>query len=125
MRECSVKMLDDKNLEFAKVLQRIGVPHNVATIITYLMNVDRATVRDIELGSDLKQPDVCTASRVLRDNGWLEETDVKRGGKGRPFRVYKLKATVFEIIRHFEEEKTRESIQIMEDIQKLREMAAS
>jgi predicted transcriptional regulator len=125
MKDSAIKILDDKNLEFAHILRRIGVQQNVATFITFLMNVDKATAREIEIGSDLRQPEICTASRVLRKNGWLEEDDIKRGGKGRPFKVYKLKATISEIIKYFEEEKIRESTQILKDIQKLKELTSS
>jgi len=49
--------------------------------------------------------------RTLRDNNWIEEKEIKREGKGRPMKVYSLKASIDEIIKHFEEEKMHESAQ--------------
>jgi predicted transcriptional regulator len=122
MRESTVKVLDDKDMEFVETLRSLGVPRNVATLITFLSNVDEASSREIEMGSDLRQPEVSIAMRTLRDNEWIVEKEVKREGKGRPMKVYALKATMDEIINYFEEEKLHESAQAMESIQRLKEM---
>ena len=68
MRESTVKILDDKDMEFVETLRSLGVPRNVATLITFLANVDEASSREIEMGSDLRQPEVSIAMRTLRDN---------------------------------------------------------
>ncbi|MGB3944792.1 MAG: ArsR family transcriptional regulator [Methanothrix sp.] len=122
MKESTVKVLDDKDLEFAETLRSLGVQRNVAILITYLANVEEASSRDIEMGSNLRQPEVSIAMRALRDNDWVSEKEVRRGGKGRPMKVYSLLTPIDEIIRHFEEEKQQESVQTMESIQKLKEL---
>ncbi len=40
MRESTVKILDDKDMEFVETLRSLSVPRNVATLITFLANVD-------------------------------------------------------------------------------------
>ena len=125
MKESTVKVLDDKDLEFAETLRSLGVQRNVAILITYLANVDEASSRDIEMGSNLRQPEVSIAMRALRDNDWVSEKEVRRGGKGRPMKVYSLLTPIDEIIKHFEEEKQQESAQTMESIQKLKELISS
>lgn len=122
MKESTVKVLDDKDLEFAETLRSLGVQRNVAILITYLANVEEASSRDIEMGSNLRQPEVSIAMRALRDNDWVSEKEVRRGGKGRPMKVYSLLTPIDEIIKHFEEEKQQESAQTMESIQKLKEL---
>jgi len=122
MKESTVKVLDDKDLEFAETLRSLGVQRNVAILITYLANVEEASSRDIEMGSNLRQPEVSIAMRALRDNDWVSEKEVRRGGKGRPMKVYSLLTPIDEIITHFEEEKQQESAQTMESIQKLKEL---
>ena len=79
MKASMVKTLDDRDREFAETLQKLGVQPNVAAMITYLMNVDKATSREIEIGTDLRQPEVSICAKTLRYNGWLEENDIKRG----------------------------------------------
>jgi predicted transcriptional regulator len=125
MKESTVKILDDKDMEFVETLRSLGVPRNVATLITFLANVDEASSREIEMGSDLRQPEVSIAMRTLRDNQWIEEKEIKREGKGRPMKVYSLSAGIDEIIRHFEEEKLHESAQAMESIQRLKQLIST
>jgi predicted transcriptional regulator len=125
MRESTVKILDDKDMEFVETLRSLSVPRNVATLITFLANVDEASSREIEMGSDLRQPEVSIAMRTLRDNQWIVEREIKREGKGRPMKVYSLHAGIDEIIKHFEEEKLHESAQAMESIQRLKQLIST
>ena len=125
MRESTVKILDDKDMEFVETLRSLSVPRNVATLITFLANVDEASSREIEMGSDLRQPEVSIAMRTLRDNNWIEEKEIKREGKGRPMKVYSLKARIDDVIKHFEEEKLHESAQAMESIQRLKQLIST
>jgi len=98
------------------------VPRNVATLITYLANTDEVTSREIEIGTDLGQPEVSTGIRALRQNNWVEERDIKSKEKGRPVRIYKLGVPIEEIIKHYEEEKNSETAKTMQAIQRLKEM---
>ena len=115
--------MDDKDREFVEVLRDLGIPRNVASMITYLANVDEATSREIEIGSNLRQPEVSIAMRSLRKNDWIEEREIKKDGKGRPMKVYRLTISLEEIISHFEEEKRRESTKVMENIDRLKDLS--
>ncbi len=123
MRQFSVKVLDDADREFVEVLRELGIPRNVASMITYLANVEEATSREIEIGSNLRQPEVSIAMRTLRNNSWVEEREIKKDGKGRPMKVYRLTISLGDIIRHFEDEKRKESAKTMESIEKLKELS--
>lgn len=125
MKESTVKILDDKDMEFVETLRSLGVPRNVATLITFLANVDEASSREIEMGSDLRQPEVSIAMRSLRENTWINEREIKREGKGRPMKVYSLKASIDEIIKYYEQQKLNESAQAMESIQRLKDLISS
>ena len=118
-------MLDEKDLEFVDALRSLNVPRNVATMITYLANTNEATSREIEMGTNLRQPEVSIAMRTLRQNNWVEERDVKVEGKGRPMKVYKLSVPIEKIIKHYEEVKNSEAAKTMQAIQRLREIAAT
>jgi predicted transcriptional regulator len=78
MKASKVKTLDDRDREFAETLQKLGVEQNVAAMITYLMNVDKATSREIEIGTDLRQPEVSICAKTLR----LVNGDVKLSNYG-------------------------------------------
>jgi predicted transcriptional regulator len=111
--------------ELVEALEAVGVKRNVATIIVYLKDMDEATSRDIEKGSELRQPEVSIAMRTLREKGWIAERDVKGSGKGRTTRLYRLIMSIDEIIGHYEEEKRSESSRAMQSIQRLKEISAT
>ena len=123
MKQTTVRVLDDRDREFVEALRGLNVLKSAAALITYLANVSEATSREIEMGTGLRQPEVSIGVRVLRENNWVTEYDVKSEKKGRPMKVYSLSASLEEIIKHYEEEKGRESALTMEAIQRLKEMA--
>jgi predicted transcriptional regulator len=122
MKTQPVNVLDQKDEEFAETLINLGLKRNVAKVLTYLKNVDEVTSRDLEMGSDLRQPEVSIAMRELKDLEWVSEREEKKPGKGRPFKIYKLKASVSTIIEHLEEEKTRETQEVMKNINRLKQL---
>lgn len=111
--------------EFASILMKIGLKRNVAKVLTYLAGVEEATSREIEMGSDLRQPEVSIAMREIRKLDWISERDEKNPGKGRPYRIYRLNRSLPEIIDYLEGEKARESETIMRQIEKLKSLKAS
>jgi predicted transcriptional regulator len=94
-------------------------------MITYLANTDEVTSREIEMGTNLQQPEVSIGMRTLRENNWVNERDVKVGGKGRPMKVYKLGVPIGEIIKHYEDVKNNEAAKTMQVIQRLKDIAAT
>ena len=125
MRRTTVKVLDDRDQEFVEALRGLNVQRSTAALITYLANASEATSREIEMGTGLRQPEVSLGMRLLRENKWIMEREVKSEKKGRPMRVYSLGVSLDEIIKHYEEEKSRESALAMEAIQRLKGMAAN
>jgi len=111
--------------EFASILMKIGLKRNVAKVLTYLAGVSEATSRDIEMGSDLRQPEVSIAMREIRKLDWISERDEKNPGKGRPYRIYKLNKSLPEIIEYLEGEKARESEIVMKQIEKLKTLKSN
>ena len=105
MKDLSVKVLDDDDEEFVDILIKQGLKRNTAKVLAYLKGVDTATSKDLEVGSDLRQPEVSIAMRELRADKWVAETDEKKPGKGRPYKVYSLKVPISEIIVKLEEKK--------------------
>jgi len=125
IKQTTVRVLDDKDMEFIMALRNLRVPRSVATLITFLANANEATSREIEMGTSMRQPEVSIGMRGLRQNNWIEEHEVKREGKGRPTKVYKLSVSLDEIVRHYEEQKSEEAAQTMQAIQRLKEIAAT
>ncbi|MCL7413745.1 MAG: transcriptional regulator protein [ANME-2 cluster archaeon] len=120
MRHSQVRVFDDHDLEFIDILRNLNMSRNVASTLAYLANVDEATSKDLELGSELRQPEVSIAMRELRNFGWLEEREIKKEGKGRPMKVYRLAIPMNEIVIHLEEKTRQEAEKTLHNIEKLK-----
>lgn len=117
-------MLDNDDLEFASLLNSLGVHQNVAKLITFLATAGESTSREIERGCNIRQPEVSIAMRTLRHENWVSERDVRRGeGKGRPHKSYALITPLEEIVSRLEDKRQKESHETMESIQRLRDLA--
>ncbi|MEA3324468.1 MAG: ArsR family transcriptional regulator [Euryarchaeota archaeon] len=124
MKDLSVKVLDDDDEEFVDILIKQGLKRNTAKVLAYLKGVDAATSKDLEVGSDLRQPEVSIAMRELRAHGWVVETDEKKPGKGRPYKVYSLNIPIGEIILKLSAKKKIEMEEAMKNIERLKALSA-
>lgn len=115
-----MRVFDDADLEFIEILRNLNMSRNVASTLAYLANVNEATSKDLEQGSELRQPEVSIAMRELRNYGWLDEREVKKEGKGRPMKIYKLAVPMNEIVTHLEERTRQEAEITLDNIEKLK-----
>jgi predicted transcriptional regulator len=120
MKETFVLRFDEKDIEVVETLRSLGVPRKVSNMIAYLASGVEASSREIERGSDLRQPEVSIALRTLREHDWIEEKICRSDGTGRPMKVYRLKTPIEEILRYYEEEKMSEANRAMQSIQRLK-----
>lgn len=107
--------------EFADLLVRIGLKKNVAKVLVYLAHTPEATSRDIERGTDLRQPEVSIAMATMMDQRWVENRETKAENKGRPVKIYRLSQPVGEIMDTIEKEKRAEATNQLNLIQQLRD----
>ena len=124
IKDVTIKVADKKDLEFMLGLETLGMKRTVACVITFLKDLEERSSRDIEVATGLRQPEVSIAMQTLRERGWLTEHEIKSEGKGRPLKIYALRATIDEIINYCEAEKNRESARFSEAIQKLKELSS-
>ena len=122
MRNQSVSVFDGSDEEFADTLMGLGLKRNVAKTLTYLKNMDEVTSRQIEIGSDMRQPEVSMAVRELKGLKWIVVREEKKPGKGRPFKIYRLDQDMNFIINQLEREKVDESKQMLDNIQRLKQI---
>jgi predicted transcriptional regulator len=111
--------------EFVETLTKIGLSKNVAKIFVYLTIVKEATSREIELGADLRQPDVSLAMRTLEGQKWIMNRKIRRSGKRGPFRIYRLAYPAHEIIDKIEREKHNDIEMQIALIDRMREIIAT
>ena len=107
--------------EFADLLTRIGTKRNVAKVLVYLANTPEATSRDIERGTDLRQPEVSIAMTDMLKHKWVESRENRAETKGRPVKIYKLALPISVIIDRIESDKKSEATDQLKMITQLRD----
>lgn len=120
MKRRDAAVLDEGDLEVVDLLSSLGLDHKVAKVVTYLANVDEGKSTDIERGCRLRQPEVSVATKSLRELGWVNTEERKRGGKGRPVHYYRLSTPLNKIIEMIERDKRREIENELAKIEKLK-----
>ena len=124
MRQQKVQYFTEKEEEFSSLLIEIGTKRNVAKVLVFLANIPEATSRDIERGTDLRQPEVSLAMRYLFDQDWITSRESKAESKGRPVKIYELSRSINEIMNSIEKEKKQEAKNQLAMVQKLRDYIA-
>ena len=123
IKDITIRIADEKDFEFIRGLQNLGMNRNVASLVTYLKDVTEGSSRDIEIATGMRQPEVSIAMQTMRAMNWVAEHEVKGDGKGRPMKYYALRSTIDEIIGYYEAKKSQEAAQTMEAIHKLKELS--
>lgn len=121
MKRQHVMYFTEKETEFVRLLIDIGTRKNVAQVLVFLANVPEATSRDIERGTDLRQPEVSLAMHYLIGQDWIKIRENKTEGKGRPVKVYSLSKPIDKIMNAIEKDKKEQAKQQIARVQKLRE----
>ena len=101
----------DKEEEFANLLIKIGTRKNIATVLVFLGKTPEATSRELERGTDLRQPEVSIALKYLVDRGWIRYRERLKERKGRPEKVYELEKSFEQIMDSIKNEKDAKSRQ--------------
>lgn len=121
MKSRNIMYFTPREEELADLLVRIGLKKNVAKVLVYLAHTQEATSREIERGTDLRQPEVSIAMATLMEQKWVENRNSKAENKGRPVKIYRLSRPIREIMDCIEQEKKREVSNQLELIQQVRE----
>lgn len=124
MKSKNVLYFTQREEEFADLLTRIGIKRNVSKVLVYLANTPEATSRDIERGTDLRQPEVSIAMATMMEQKWVESRENKAENKGRPVKIYKLALPISEIMDNIERDKRTEANNQLKMIKQLREYIA-
>jgi predicted transcriptional regulator len=120
MREARVTYFTKKEEEFINLLSETGTKKSVAKVLVYLANIPEATSRDIERGTDLRQPEVCLAMQHLISMGWVKSRENASESRGRPLKIYEMVKPINEIMDYIEKEKKKEADKQLNLVNKLR-----
>ena len=121
MKSKNVLYFTEREEEFADLLTRIGTKRNVSKVLVYLANTPEATSRDIERGTDLRQPEVSIAMADMMKQKWIVSRENKGDNKGRPVKYYKLSLPISDILDNIEKDKKAEANNQLKLIKQLRD----
>jgi len=108
--------LDEKLIE---LLIRAGLRKNPARVIVYLSKVKKAKAREIELGADLREPELSLALKDLKKRKWIIERKIKRDRVGRRPKEYELIVDLRDIVRELIDARRRELNELKAKLDKL------
>ncbi len=121
----SAKTLTKEQKELVKRLTKAGLQKNIAKTLVYIASRDETKSREIELATDLRQPEVSIAMQNIRNRGWVSKRDIKKEGKGRPVHGYKLDKPIEEIIKEIEQKEKERIKEIEENLKTIKRLVKS
>jgi predicted transcriptional regulator len=116
----TIQLFTEKEEEFINLLIEIGTKRTIAKALVFLANIKEATSRDIERGTDLRQPEVSIAIKYLEEQGWIKSWKTPSDKKGRPVWNYALAVPVPDIMTTIEKQKKTEANNQLALIKKMR-----
>ena len=120
MIEKTIQLFTEKEEVFVNLLIKIGTKQTIAKALVFLANVKVATSREIERGTDLRQPEVSLAIKYMDERGWIKSNEIPSDMKGRPVRNYALAIPVPDIMTAIEKQKKAEANNQLALIKKMR-----
>lgn len=117
--------LTPKQDEIVSLLTGIGMKRNVAKVLVFLSELPEASSREIERGTDLRQPEVSIAMRELKEREWVTCRESKTENKGRPVKIYSIALDLNEITNILEDKKRQEADTQISMINRMRECIES
>lgn len=117
-----VEELTEKDERVVGLLAETGLNKNIDKVVVFLSKVGEAISRDIERAANLRQPEVSLAMKDLKEWGWVKERELKKKGKGRPLKSYKLTRDLKDIVQELVERKREEIRKMEKDLEELEKL---
>nr|WAI00015.1 MAG: transcriptional regulator protein [Candidatus Methanoperedens sp.] len=122
MKTLKIKQLDEKDEEIADALISLGMSKSAATTLAYMQNTNSATSIELERSTRLRQPEVSLVMKQLKEFDWINESEEKKPGKGRPYKIYSLKIGFKDIIAQLEKQQKKVVDEAQDKIKRLKEL---
>ena len=119
VKDYEIKVLDEDDRIFIKNLSSLGMSRNVAATMAFLMNVEEASAREIEISTGLRQPEVSLKNKVHAHRS-LVRVHSKRTWERTSYKDLFSAAPVDEIISYYENKIYKESQATISAIKKLK-----
>jgi predicted transcriptional regulator len=101
------------------LLVEFGVKRSFSKVLVYLLSKPESTIRDIERGANLRQPEVSLATTYLLNRTWISCRAVQGGAKGWPVKSFRPAKPFAEILADIKEQKMEEVRAMMLNVRML------
>jgi predicted transcriptional regulator len=122
MKTLKINQFDKKDEEIVDALISLGMSKPAARMLAYIQQVNEAKSTELEMGTGLHQPEVSIAAKQLEEREWINEREEKKQGKGRPYKIYSLKAGFKDIITQLEKQQKKAVTEVQAKIERLKEL---
>ena len=123
MKNTPIQIMGDTEYEVSRILNSLGLSKVSSKALACLSSMSEMSSRELEITAGIRQPEVSSAMRILHENDWIVEREVKiNSGKGRPVKYYKLSVSMDEIINNIEAARQEDFENTITDIKCLREL---
>ncbi|MEG9194679.1 MAG: ArsR family transcriptional regulator [Candidatus Methanoglobus sp.] len=120
-----VEELSETDEKMVSLLAEAGLNRNIAKVVVFLSKAGEAVSREIERAANLRQPEVSLAMKELKEWGWVKERELKKKGKGRPLKSYKMTRDLKEIAMEIIQKKREEIKKIEKDLEELEKFVSA
>jgi len=87
-----------------------------------MQDTNSVTSIELERSTRLRQPEVSIAMKQLKERDWINESEEKKPGKGRPYKIYSLKVGFNDIIAQLEKQQKKAVGEEQAMIKRLKEL---
>jgi predicted transcriptional regulator len=123
MREMVFQVFTEKEKAIISLLTAIGISRRHSLVLVFLAGAQEVSSRDIERGTDLRQPEVSLVMKDLVKRGWVLFRTDTMVCKGRPVRFYRLAIPFERVLLAIEEEKKEEAEKTLAKLREVRAFA--
>jgi len=109
-----------KRKESISLLVKSGMKKPVAQVLVFLANTPRATLQEIESGTDTFQSNVSAATQYLIEKCWIKHCTNPSGKTGMPKKAFDLALPITVIAENIEKEMIDKDTNQIENIKKIR-----
>jgi predicted transcriptional regulator len=124
MRTEQVNYLSDEEYELVTILRELGFKKTTACVLVYLANVREASSRDIERGTDIRQPEVSLAIKEMDARGWIAKREQDTPGRGRRIKLFRLTKPFARIAADIDNEKRKEAENVLVLVRKMQDQVS-
>jgi len=102
-----------------ELLVNVGFKRSFSKVLVYLLSKPESTMRDIERGANLRQPEVSLATTYLLNRTWISCRAVQGRTKGRPVKSFRPAKPFAEVLADIKEQKMEEARVMMLNVRML------